>query len=158
MSTEKLLNILKNFVNDDIDTDIETLDLTNDNDYGKFKDYVADVRKMIDEEEYLSSFFKIFGFYDINGVLDEIEALGEMIHKNAEKEETETTNGDEVVEVPELPELPSKSTPMETQAKMHKIVGEYVDTYIRPYGNMDTNVVDDVYAGLFEFACWVMNK
>lgn len=158
MSTEKLLNILKNFVNDDIDTDIETLDLTNDNDYGKFKDYVADVRKMIDEEEHLSSFFKIFGFYDINGVLDEIEALGEMIHKNAEKEETETTNGDEVVEVPELPELPSKSTPMETQAKMHKIVAEYVDTYIRPYGNMDTNVVDDVYAGLFEFACWVMNK
>ena len=47
---------------------------------------------------------------------------------------------------------------MDKQLHLHKIVGQYVDEYIRPYGNMSKEVVDDVYAGLFEFACWVMNR
>lgn len=130
--------------------DIEKLDLTKDEDYAKFNKYVDECDKICNNDDSVNSltrllFSTIFGF-DLKDIIKDIKEAGDEIHNEAIKNEKK------------VPELPSKSTPMDKQLHLHKIVGEYVDTYIRPYGNMDKKVVDDVYAGLFEFACWVMNR
>lgn len=134
--------------------DVEKLDLGKDEDYAKFNKYVDDCRKLCDEDDSTSNLTKLmfktlFGF-DMKDIVDDIKKAGDEIHEQAVKERKK--------EQKKVPDLPSKSTPLDKQARLHKIVGEYVDTYIRPYGKMDTTVVDDVYAGLFEFACWIMNR
>ena len=134
--------------------DVEKLDLSNDEDYAKFNKYVDECKKICNDDDSTSVLTKqlfetLFGF-DMNDIIDEIKKAGDDIHEQAVKERTK--------EEKKVPELPSNSTPFDKQVNLHKIVGEYVDTYIRPYGKMDTKVVDDVYAGLFEFACWIMNR
>ena len=134
--------------------DVEKLDLGNDEDYAKFNKYVDECKKICDEDDSTSNltrllFETLFGF-DMKDIVDDIKKAGDEIHEQAVKERKK--------EEKKVPDLPSKSTPLDKQAQLHKIVGEYVDTYIRPYGKMDTKIVDDVYAGLFEFACWVMNR
>ena len=134
--------------------DVEKLDLGKDEDYAKFNNLVDECKKICNDDDSTSVLTKqlfdtLFGF-DMNDIIDDIKKAGDDIHEQAVKERTK--------EEKKVPELPSKSTPFDKQVNLHKIVGEYVDTYIRPYGKMDTKVVDDVYAGLFEFACWIMNR
>lgn len=149
---ENILKLLSDVLNTE-DENIEKLDLTKDEDYDKFNKYVDECKKICDDDEDLVSGFtrlmfnSLFGF-DMKDVIDEIKEAGDKIHAEAKKKAE-----------PKVPELPSKSTPLDKQAHLHKIVGEYVDTYLRPYYKGDNdNIVDDAYAGLFEFACWVMNK
>lgn len=134
--------------------DVEKLDLGKDEDYAKFNNLVDECKKICNDDDSTSVLTKqlfetLFGF-DMNDIIDDIKKAGDDIHEQAVKERKK--------EEKKVPELPSKSTPFDKQVNLHKIVGEYVDTYIRPYGKMDTKVVDDVYAGLFEFACWIMNR
>ena len=144
--------------NDVKNTDVEKLDLSKDEDYAKFNEYVDECKKICDSDDSISNLTKLmfeqfFGF-DMNDVIDDIKKAGDEIHEQAVKERAK----DEMNKETNVPDLPSNSTPLDRQIHLHKIVGEYVDTYIRPYGKMDTKVVDDVYAGLFEFACWIMNR
>ena len=134
--------------------DVEKLDLGKDEDYAKFNNLVDECKKVCNDDDSTSVltkqlFERLFGF-DMNDIIDDIKKAGDDIHEQAVKERQK--------EEKKVPELPSNSTPFDKQVHLHKIVGEYVDTYIRPYGKMDTKVVDDVYAGLFEFACWIMNR
>ena len=134
--------------------DVEKLDLGKDEDYAKFNNLVDECKKVCNDDDSTSVLTKqlfetLFGF-DMNDIIDDIKKAGDDIHEKAVNERKKEEN--------KVPELPSKSTPFDKQVHLHKIVGEYVDTYIRPYGKMDTKVVDDVYAGLFEFACWIMNR
>ena len=134
--------------------DVEKLDLGKDEDYAKFNNLVDECKKVCNDDDSTSVltkqlFDRLFGF-DMNDIIDDIKKVGDDIHEQAVKERQKEEN--------KVPELPSNSTPFDKQVNLHKIVGEYVDTYIRPYGKMDTKVVDDVYAGLFEFACWIMNR
>ena len=134
--------------------DVEKLDLGKDEDYAKFNNLVDECKKVCNDDDSTSVLTKqlfetLFGF-DMNDIVDDIKKAGDEIHEQAVKERAKDEN--------KVPELPSKNTPFDKQVQLHKIVGEYVDTYIRPYGKMDTKVVDDVYAGLFEFACWIMNR
>ena len=134
--------------------DVEKLDLGKDEDYAKFNNLVDECKKLCNDDDSTSVLTKqlfetLFGF-DMNDIIDDIKKAGDDIHEQAVKERKKEEN--------KVPELPSKSTPFDKQVNLHKIVGEYVDTYIRPYGKMDAKVVDDAYAGLFEFACWIMNR
>ena len=144
--------------NDVKNTDVAKLDLSKDEDYAKFNEYVDECKKICDSDDSISNLTKLmfeqfFGF-DMNDVIDDIKKAGDEIHEQTVKERAK----DEMNKETNVPDLPSNSTPLDRQIHLHKIVGEYVDTYIRPYGKMDTKVVDDVYAGLFEFACWIMNR
>ena len=134
--------------------DVEKLDLGKDEDYAKFNNLVDECKKVCNDDDSTSVLTKqlfetLFGF-DMNDIIDDIKKVGDDIHEKAVKEREKEEN--------KVPELPSKNTPFDKQVQLHKIVGEYVDTYIRPYVKMDTKVVDDAYAGLFEFACWIMNR
>lgn len=138
--------------------DVEKLDLSKDEDYAKFNKYVDNCKKICDSDDSTSNLVKLmfeqfFGF-DMNDIVDDIKKAGDEIHEQAVKERV----NDKMNEETNLPDLPSNSTPLDRQIHLHNIVGEYVDTYIRPYGKMDTKSADDVYADLFEFACWIMNR
>ena len=138
--------------------DFEKLDLSKDEDYAKFNKYVDECKKICDSDDSTSNLAKLmfeqfFGF-DMNDIVDDIKKAGDEIHEQAVKERVK----DKMNEETNLPDLPSNSTPLDRQIHLHNIVGEYVDTYIRPYGKMDTKSADDVYADLFEFACWIMNR
>ncbi len=151
MNNDGILKLLEDVFSTVNDTeDIEKLDLTKDEDYAKFNKYVDECDKICNNDDSVNNltrllFSTIFGF-DLKDIIKDIKEAGDEIHNEAIKNEKK------------VPELPSKSVPMDMQLHLHKIVGEYVDTYIRPYGKMDKKVVDDVYAGLFEFACWVINR
>ena len=138
--------------------DVEKLDLSKDEDYAKFNEYVDECKKICDSDDSISNLTKLmfeqfFGF-DMNDIVDDIKKAGDEIHEQATKDRVK----DKMNKETNVPDLPSNSTPLDKQIHLHKIVGEYVDTYIRPYGKMDTKSADDVYADLFEFACWIMNR
>lgn len=155
-----LLNLYNCLFNDkDIDT--ERLDFTKDDDYKKFKDLINKCRDIMTSDNELDKFSRnLFGNLfniDMTSMIDDLEKIGNDIHKESTTNKDQDTSVESKKDV-KVPELPSKSTPIDKQENLHKIVGEYIDTYIRPYGNMSTDVVNDVYAGLFEFACWVLNR
>ena len=138
--------------------DVEKLDLSKDEDYAKFNEYVDECKKICDSDDSISNLTKLmfeqfFGF-DMNDIVDDIKKAGDEIHEQSVKDRAK----DEMNEETNVPDLPSNSTPLDKQIHLHKIVGEYVDTYIRPYGKLDTKTADDLYADLFEFACWIMNR
>ena len=144
--------------NDVKNTDVEKLDLSKDEDYAKFNEYVDECKKICDSDDSISNLTKLmfeqfFGF-DMNDIVDDLKKAGDEIHEQAVKERTK----DEMNKETNFPDLPSNNTPLDKQIHLLNIVGEYVDTYIRPYGKMDKKTVDDLYAYLFEFACWIMNR
>ena len=144
--------------NDVKNTDVEKLDLSKDEDYAKFNEYVDECKKICDSDDSISNLTKLmfeqfFGF-DMNDIVDDIKKAGDEIHEQAVKDRAK----DEMNKETNFPDLPSNSTSLDRQIHLHNIVGEYVDTYIRPYGKMDKKTADDLYAYLFEFACWIMNR
>lgn len=122
----------------------DTLDIKNDKDYKKVKDTIADIRNSISDDTYLDMYKLLLGD-NITDILNNLDKLADTLHDD-KKEEKKT------------PVLPSSKLNVQQKEQIHKIVGEYVDTVIKPNTNMDTKVVNDVYAGLFEFACWILNK
>ena len=55
---------------------------------------------------------------------------------------------------------PSELLTVGQKLQLHKIVQEYVDKMIKPYNNglLSNQQINDAYAGLYEFAAWIMNK
>jgi len=55
---------------------------------------------------------------------------------------------------------PSQNLSVSKKLQLHKIVQEYVDTMIKPFndGHLTNGQINDAYAGLYEFAAWIMNK
>ena len=138
--------------------DVEKLDLGKDEDYAKFNKYVDECKKICDADDSKSNltrvlFETIFGF-DMKDIVDDLKKAGDEIHEQAVKERKKEEKKVEK----KVPELPSSKCTLEQQSQIHKLVTEYVDTIIRPHTNMSDDVINDAYAGLFEFACWVLKK
>ena len=100
----------------------------------------------------------VFDIFGLNGddVIDYLRNLGNDLHeqiniKNQKKEPKK-----------EEPKFirPSDCLTTDKKLQIHHIVEEYVNTMIKPYnkGVLTDNQINDAYAGLFEFACWVMNR
>ena len=55
---------------------------------------------------------------------------------------------------------PSNHIPTNVGLQIHKLVQEYIDTMIKPYakGILDNKSINDAYAGLYEYSCWIFNK
>lgn len=120
---------------------IDTLDLTKKEDLIKFHEYVDEIRH--------NDLFKIianeFGFDD--EVLDTLETIADNVYNDSDDAEN-------------VPVRPSEKLSTEEGLQLHKLVGEYVDTMIKPYakGIVDNNTINDAYAGLYEFAAWILKK
>jgi hypothetical protein len=55
---------------------------------------------------------------------------------------------------------PSELLDYDHKLQLHKITQQYIDEMIKPYNNgkLTDEQINDAYAGLYEFAAWIMNK
>lgn len=138
---ENFLKHLLDSVNED-----ERLDLTKKEDVEKFHEKINELR----ENEAFLTLTQIFG-YDLTDELDELDKFADNTFQKAEekcKQEEKKI------------ERPSTKLTTEQGLQIHKLVQEYVDTMVRPFNNgvLSNAQINDAYAGLYEFAAWILNK
>lgn len=137
-------NFLKNLL-DSVNED-EKLDLTKKEDVEKFHEKINELR----ENEAFLALTQIFG-YDLTDELDELDKFADNTFQKAEEKRKQEEN---------KIERPSTKLTTEQGLQIHKLVQEYVDTMVRPFNNgvLSNTQINDAYAGLYEFAAWILNK
>ena len=168
-----ILNDLSNIKFDDEIFDnvdkLDELDLSNEDDYQTLVNTINELKS--------NSLFNLFGLLtdkDYDKLLEifknEHDKLVKEKHQNQRNcipsvqkkviDKSEETKLPVKTQKQEEPERPSIKIGTQTGLQIHKIVQEYVDTMIRPYnhGALTNEQINDAYAGLYEFACWLYNK
>ena len=136
---------------------IKVFDLTTDEGFEGYNEQLKELSKQLD-----SSIFKYLGINQEN-LIKGLKQMGEEIHNASKKEnnkiEKTIDNKKEEKEEPQFTR-PSDLLSVDKKLQIHKIVQEYVDTMVKPFnkGQLTDNQINDAYAGLFEFACWIMNR
>ena len=138
---ENFLEHLLDSVNED-----ERLDLTKKEDVEKFHEKINELR----ENEAFLTLAQIFG-YDLTDELDELDKFADNTFQKAEEKRKQEEK---------KIERPSTKLTTEQGLQIHKLVQEYVDTMVRPFNNgvLSNAQINDAYAGLYEFAAWILNK
>lgn len=138
---ENFLKHLLDSVNED-----EKLDLTKKEDVEKFHEKINELR----ENEAFLTLTQIFG-YDLTNELDELDKFADNTFQKAEEKRKQEEK---------KIERPSAKLTTEQGLQIHKLVQEYVDTMVRPFNNgvLSNAQINDAYAGLYEFAAWILNK
>ena len=138
---ENFLKHLLDSVNED-----ERLDLTKKEDVEKFHEKINELR----ENEAFLTLAQIFG-YDLTDELDELDKFADNTFQKAEEKRKQEEK---------KIERPSAKLTTEQGLQIHKLVQEYVDTMVRPFNNgvLSNDQINDAYAGLYEFASWILNK
>ena len=138
---ENFLKHLLDSVNED-----ERLDLTKKEDVEKFHEKINELR----ENEVFLTLTQIFG-YDLTDELDELDKFADNTFQKAEEKRKQEEK---------KIERPSTKLTTEQGLQIHKLVQEYVDTMVRPFNNgvLSNAQINDAYAGLYEFAAWILNK
>ena len=137
-------NFLKHLL-DSVNVD-EKLDLTKKEDVEKFHEKINELR----ENEAFLTLTRIFG-YDLTDELDELDKFADNTFQKAEEKRKQEEK---------KIERPSTKLTTEQGLQIHKLVQEYVDTMVRPFNNgvLSNAQINDAYAGLYEFAAWILNK
>ena len=120
---------------------LKELDLRKDEDYEKFKESIETLKK--------NPIFNVLGSligvdsHMLDEVVEEVDVIREQ-QKEEEEKNIKITR-------------PSETIPTNVGLQIHKLVQEYIDTMVKPYatGIMDDKEINDAYAGLYEFACWI---
>ena len=138
---ENFIKHLLDSVNED-----EKLDLTKKEDVEKFHEKINELR----ENEAFLTLTQIFG-YDLTDELDELDKFADNTFQKAEEKRKQEEK---------KIERPSTKLTTEQGLQIHKLVQEYVDTMVRPFNNgvLSNAQINDAYAGLYEFAAWILNK
>lgn len=141
MKLDSLINEL--FGLNDKSTDTKTYNLNTKEGYDEFKTVMNDLKKQ-------TSGKTLFGI-DMDDLLNTLDELSTKIYENSKKEEEKKT--------PKLV-VPSEKLNTDQKLKLHKLVQEYIDTMVKPFnnGSLSTEQINNAYAGLYEFAAWVLNK
>lgn len=154
---EQLLNeLLKEHTNkyDYIVTDEESTK----EDYDKLISSIDNLKS----DDIFGSLFGSFLDYAKNLAEEKRNELVENEKKTSSSQlvKKEVDHSEEKVNKPTELDRPSSHIDVQRGIQIHKLVTEYVDTMIRPYsqGLVDNKVINDAYAGLYEFACWLINK
>lgn len=117
------------------------LDTLEENEFGKvFLEYITG-KKIYELRDLAKNYF------DINNSKSKTPEVDESL-KEVKQEE------------PKEFDRPSKHIDVNIGLQIHKLVQEYIDTMIKPYAKniMNEKSINDAYAGLYEFACWIYNK
>lgn len=138
---ENFLKHLLDSVNED-----ERLDLAKKEDVEKFHEKINELR----ENEAFLTLAQIFG-YDLTDELNELDKFADNTFQKAEEKRKQEEK---------KIERPSTKLTTEQGLQIHKLVQEYVDTMVRPFNNgvLSNAQINDAYAGLYEFAAWILNK
>lgn len=173
MNLEKLMQMLAPYVDAD-EKDVQVYDLSTDE---GLKGYNEQLDQLENASLDVLNSFGINGKEWIKGMRD----LGQKIYEqNKKKEQKKLDKAQRIVnqavkqmerkeedhsdepEEDENPKFvrPSQKLSVQQKLQLHKIVQEYVDTMIKPYndGHLTNGQINDAYAGLYEFAAWIMNR
>jgi len=173
MNLEKLMKMLAPYVDAD-EKDVQVYDLSTD-------EGLEGYNEQLDQLENAS--LDVLNSFGINGKewIKGMRDLGQKIYEqNKKKEQKKLDKAQRIVkqavkqmerkeedhsdepEEDENPKFvrPSQKLSIQQKLQLHKIVQEYVDTMIKPFndGHLTNGQINDAYAGLYEFAAWVMNK
>lgn len=170
MDLTNLMKMLAPFADID-DQDVKVYDLSTD-------EGLQGYNEQLDQLE--SADLDVLNSFGINGKewINGMRELGKKIHaQNKKKEQKQSVNvtPKEIVknnvkmqrqEVDHSEEeeskfkKPSELLTINQKLQLHKIVQEYVDKMIKPYNNglLTNQQINDAYAGLYEFAAWIMNR
>ena len=138
---ENFLKHLLDSVNED-----ERLDLAKKEDVEKFHEKINELR----ENAAFLTLAQIFG-YDLTDELNELDKFADNTFQKAEEKRKQEEK---------KIERPSTKLTTEQGLQIHKLVQEYVDTMVRPFNNgvLSNAQINDAYAGLYEFAAWILNN
>lgn len=173
MNLEKLMQMLAPYADAD-EKDVQVYDLSTEE---GLKGYNEQLDQLENASLDVLNSFGINGKEWIKGMRD----LGQKIHEqNKKKEQKKLDKAQRIVkqavkqmerkeedhsdepEEDENPKFvrPSQRLTVPQKLQLHKIVQEYVDTMIKPFndGHLTNGQINDAYAGLYEFAAWVMNR
>lgn len=83
----------------------------------------------------------------------------DIVKNNVKMQRQEIDHSEEEEEEKKF-KKPSEDLTISQKLQLHKIVQEYVDIMIKPYNNglLTNQQINDAYAGLYEFAAWIMNR
>lgn len=173
MNLEKLMQMLAPYVDAD-ENDVQVYDLSTEE---GLKGYNEQLDQLENASLDVLNSFGINGKEWIKGMRD----LGQKIYEqNKKKEQKKLDKAQRIVnqavkqmerkeedhsdepEEDENPKFvrPSQKLSIQQKLQLHKIVQEYVDTMIKPFndGHLTNGQINDAYAGLYEFAAWIMNR
>lgn len=137
---KSLLNLLPSYL---YDTDnMKKLDLTNDDDYATLKEQIADIKKSITDNSFLSSFIGTDFIDDIAQKIDEYRQ--------------EKLNENELLVT--IPERPSDKLTEKEKNRLHGLATEYIHDYLEEYFKDDTEKLKDIHDCLFEYSAWILKK
>ena len=158
------IELLDQLVNMDDQTTVKKIDLTKKEDC----EYLINTINELKENPLFSVLGSLFGLDNDNldEILEKIESIQKELVKKEKVEEKKPIQ--KIVIDKSIEEEPKKSIDRPSQKidvnmglQIHKLVQEYVDTMIKPYnpkvGGLTSEAINDAYAGLYEFACWIYN-
>ena len=160
--------------NDVMDNTVRKYDLNTREGYENFIHDVADMRKDLEGND---GFFAKYLLRLLDNMVSNVmenygkkymsntDKVNEIVNNQVEKERANKQVNIKVQPVPEVEddiEWPSQKLSEKQKRSIWRIVDEYVDTMLLPYLDKETrnneDLIDNVSSGLFEFACWIMNK
>ena len=118
------------------------LDLTKEEDVQKFHELVNELKG----NSWISTL--------VTGLIGEDNEFFDKLNTFADNYYQAHKNGQPQID------RPSNHIPTNVGLQIHKLVQEYIDTMIKPYakGILDNKSINDAYAGLYEYSCWIFNK
>ena len=163
-----LLNeLVKMNMDNEILDDFENLDLSKDEDYEKVVQLIDEIQN----DNLVRLVGSVFGLNDedftilLDAIKEQHKLLKEKeVNKNQEQKllpsSVQTKVKDNSISEIKV-ERPSQKINTQAGLQIHKLVQEYVDTMIKPYnpeiGGLSTQQINDAYAGIYEYSCWLYN-
>lgn len=154
------------FNDDDLNDNVKTYDLSTKEGHEDFKKAINELKNNVTAKAVI----EMLGI-NCDEFLDQLDQLGNDL---AEKSQANDKKENDVKQISRKEvdhsyddkendkqfNRPSSLLNIDQQLQLHKIVQEYIDTMIKPYNNnvLTNNQINDAYAGLYEFAAWIMNR
>lgn len=160
---QNLIDFISNLQNNDFDLKEVEIDLTNDEEYN----HIVDSINKLKSNGLFIMMMTLFGIDndDLDLLLKKLENRRNKLIKDKHIQELSKSNK-KVIDLSEEKDnnqfiRPSQNIDVNMGLQIHKLVQEYIDTMIKPYnpknGGLTTDQINNAYAGLYEFACWIYN-
>jgi len=159
-----LIDFISDLQNNDFGLKEVEIDLTNDEEYN----HIVDSINKLKSNDLFMAMMILFGCNndDLDLLLKKLENHRNKLIKDKHIQELSKSNK-KVIDLSEEKDdnhpfvRPSQNIDVNMGLQIHKLVQEYVDTMIKPYnpknGGLTTDQINNAYAGLYEYSCWLYN-
>ena len=172
-TVSNLKNLDKNLDNLDLkslNNNVEELDILDDEDYAKFTDMMYKLKQpktgvsLIDSlinylNKNIDTLLDYAKQYRIQHLVDNKKLLDKEPCKDVD---TEAVRDEEIKdEQPDFLALPSTTVKVNDKLKIHNLVNEFVNKYLKETtlaSSLKDKDINDIYAYIFEYSCWLRNK